>query len=154
MEAPELGEVQKRVRQAISNLIKYDKYLLESVNERSISHRLAIHLGPEFEKWDIDCEYNRDHERIKSVRLDGPDSKTDDTEAKTVFPDIIIHQRGTGNNLLVIEIKKKKSANQDSREFDLKKLKAYREDLKYTYTLFLQFSTGNKDIDFKENWNP
>lgn len=157
MEAPELGEVQERVRCAIRDLIRYDNYLLEKdVNERSISHRLAVHLKPRFGKWDIDCEYNRDHEHVKSVQLRVDKSKTDDTEAKTVFPDIIIHKRDKDNNLLAIEIKK--STNQDyrsSREFDLEKLKAYRNDLGYKYTLFLKLNTGSQYINHpEEEWNP
>ena len=56
-----LEEVSQKVCVAIGVLFKNDSFLLEnSVNERSISHKLVIYLEKQFPDWDVDCEYNRD----------------------------------------------------------------------------------------------
>lgn len=125
--------------------------LVNDVNERSISHRLAIHLEMAMRSkgWPndlhVDCEYNRD---VRAHRF--PYSKTldihppqrneaayEDTNAVTVFPDIIVHKRGTSENYLVIEIKKEGRSKQ-AEEFDTAaKLPAYRTQLGYQCGVFL-----------------
>jgi hypothetical protein len=163
MDLPELSEIQSKVRCSISELIEHDYYLLShDVNERSISHRLAVYLGSKFVDWDVDCEYNKQYNRIKKVNLKNlkPNKMmSDDTDGTTVYPDIIIHKRGACNsNLLVIEIKKSKnkksSRNTQLDNFDLEKLKAYKKDLIYKHALFLKFFT-NKEIDlfYDEKWD-
>jgi len=113
--------VYETIRGALARLFTEDLWLLEDdVNERSISHRLAIHLEQEIkdrgEAWGglhVDCEYNRDVGNPKhpfSKKLNLPeryDVSNEDTHATTVFPDIIVHQRRSTINCLVIEIKKK-----------------------------------------------
>jgi hypothetical protein len=86
-------------------------------------------------------------EKIKRIKPpdDKVDIKWDDTEAKTVFPDIVVHERGNDkNNLLVIEIKK--SGNNSVREsFDKGKLKAFtKEPYSYELGLFIKFDGPNK----------
>ena len=93
-------------------LKKNDWKLLKSdVNERSITHKLAIYLQENFPNFDVDCEYNRDGLDPKMLNLPVSNILDNDTEAKTVFPDIIIHERGTKNNILVIEVKKSSNRN-------------------------------------------
>ncbi len=113
------------VERAIDRLLVNDAELLDiEANERSISHRLAVHLEREFEGWDVDCEYNRNMEHPKMlVYLKGegfaPEAPPQedmegtqaekiyrDIQAKTVYPDIIVHRRLTEENLVVIEMKK------------------------------------------------
>jgi hypothetical protein len=94
------------------------------VNERSITHYLAIYLKQEFADWDVDVEYNRNLGFIKRVRLDPPQPSADDTDAVTVYPDVIVHKRDTTSNLLVVEVKK---AGRGGIEFDLRKLKAFTD---------------------------
>jgi len=62
----------------------------------------------------------------------------------SVYPDIIIHKRGTNHyNLLAIEIKKINNGNSDFKK-DIDKLKAYiQQELKYSYGLFLGIATGD-----------
>lgn len=98
----------------------------------------------------MDCEYNRDRHDPK--RLDLPprhDISSDDLHAKTVFPDIIIHHRGTDENFVVIEVKK--SSNPEGDEWDLRKLKAFKEQLGYQMAIFVYFRTGRDDVDFKHS---
>lgn len=57
-----------RVVAAIRSLLTQDKHLLQiDASERSISHRLAVHLTSQFKDLDldVDCEYNRDQHDIK-----------------------------------------------------------------------------------------
>jgi len=93
--------------------MKIDKdLLLIDVNERSITHRLGIYLQEQFPEWDVDCEYNRliDNKKqmVLTKRLKAKIGETtpEDTQAKTVYPDLIIHHRISTENLVVIEVKK------------------------------------------------
>ncbi|NCP88452.1 hypothetical protein GW781_14235 [bacterium] len=102
-----------RIQQAVSKLMKIDKdLLLIDVNERSITHRLGIYLQEQFPEWDVDCEYNRliDNKKqmVLTKRLKAKIGETtpEDTQAKTVYPDLIIHHRISTENLVVIEVKK------------------------------------------------
>jgi len=101
-------EVKEKIDLAVKKLRINDSFLLVAdTNERAISHRLAIYLQSLFEGLEVDCEYNRHGMKVKKIELPNDDINWDDTEAKTVFPDIIIHKRNTDRyNLLVIEIKK------------------------------------------------
>jgi hypothetical protein len=86
------GGIEAKIHQAISELLNQDSYLLQfDVNERTLSHQLAIHIKKEFPDWDVDCEYNRNHDDIKRLKLPKEKVDSDDTFAQTVFPDIIIH---------------------------------------------------------------
>jgi hypothetical protein len=137
------------VIQAADRLLGEDSYLLtDDVNERSITHRFAEHLQREFPEWNVDCEYNRDNHDTKRLTLPTHhDISSSDLHAKTVFPDIIIHQRGTNKNRIVIEVKK--SSNRESDDWDLKKLAAFKNELGYEIAMFFRFRTGTKDVGFE-----
>jgi hypothetical protein len=136
--------IEEKIDIAIDRLFERDAHLLTgNANERSISHRLALHLQNEFQEWDVDCEYNRKgHGKVKKLELRIEPTQSDDTEARTVFPDIIVHRRTTDDNLLVIGVKKTKS--QVSSDADFKKLKAFKYQLGYRHALFLRFATGEE----------
>ncbi len=72
----------------------------------------------------------------------------EDTEAKTVFPDIIIHKRKTTINLAIIEVKLRWKNKRKS--FDYRKLKAYKADLKYLHAYYLELGPKNFEIDYVE----
>ena len=134
---PSLEEVLQKVTTAIINLYRSDQELLEvDANERSITHKLAEHLQKEFPEWNVDCEYNRrgfDKKKLLDIlKPEFPPENTilDDTEARTVYPDIIVHKRTASVNLLVIEVKK--DNNHDST-IDIQKLKAFGQDQNYRY---------------------
>ncbi len=149
---PSAEEIRNKIDQALVQLIERDGYLLQiDANERAISHRLGIYLQLLFEDWDVDCEYNRnldDPKRIKTVKgfLDTKyyERGIAETEAITVFPDIIIHKRGTHNNLLVIEMKKTTSQVDD--RFDHYKLREFKYQLKYPYAIFIKLITKQEKI--------
>lgn len=123
---------------ALDRLIDEDRILFEiDVNERSITHRLALYLQRAFPGWHVDCEYNRDEFETKELEL--PELKPDreDSNAQTVFPDIIVHRRNTNQNYLVIEAKK--TSSHVSRNTDFYKLREYKKQLGYKYGLFIEF---------------
>ncbi len=146
IEHPSEQAIKDKVRNAIQRLLDRDRFLLEKeVNERSISHRLAMYLQNEFgDEWDVDCEYNRNHDITKKLTIHPKRVQINDTNATTVYPDIIVHRRGThDNNLLVIEMKKLTNLREEAKEFDLNKLCAFREvEYHYQYALYLQLKTG------------
>jgi hypothetical protein len=148
---PEPAQIERRVTRAAESLLKHDGYLLTcDVNERSVTHKFAEHLQREFPEWNVDCEYNRDRHDTKRLHLPARrDIKNDDLHAKTVFPDIIVHRRGTDENIVVIEVKK--STNPESDERDITKLAAFKEELGYRVALFFRFVTGVEHPDFKHS---
>lgn len=129
--------IARRVAVAVRSLLILDLHLLQvNASERSISHRLALHLTTQFEGMDVDCEYNRNGHEIKRLQLFSCMSTSED-EGNPVYPDIIVHRRSSDENILVIEIKKSTSSVSD--ECDLDKLSAFREELGYKTALFLRF---------------
>jgi hypothetical protein len=140
----DVQSVLERMNDALASLVQEDRYLLENdVNERSISHRLALYLQRDFPMHDVDCEFNRDHDDPKSLEIQSRDMTSDDTQAHTVFPDIILHTRGTNHNFMVIEMKK--STNPEGDRFDLHKLRAFKRQLGYEWAVFVKVKTGTPD---------
>ncbi len=121
---------------ALDRLFALDTHLLNvDASERSISHCLAVHLISEFPEYNVDCEYNRDGFDVKRLALPERHSiNDDDVEAVTVFPDIIVHERGTNRrNLLAIEMKKGSSTIRP--DYDFQKLRAFAQELGYAHTV-------------------
>lgn len=138
------------VAAAIVQFLREDSYLLEvDANERSMSHRFGMFLQLQLPEWHVDCEYNRDGVDPKRIEHLGLRPDDEDTESKTVFPDIIAHQRGTDENYLVIEFKK--STSSVDRRVDYAKLRGYQHSLGYRYALFVELSAGGKSgIEYVE----
>lgn len=135
------GTLAERVKAAVITLFRYDVFLLEAdVNERSITHCLAVHLAPYFPKWHVDCEYNRNGLDPKTLEAFDDDGELNGINGSRVFPDIVIHRRGKRENLLVIEVKKSTSSRTDEK--GLAKLQALRRQLEYSHALFLRFTRG------------
>ena len=69
-------EVKIKVENALNQLKENDIYLLRNdLNECSINHKFAYHLQHQFPEWDVDCEYNKDEDKVKE--LDLPKDKVD-----------------------------------------------------------------------------
>jgi hypothetical protein len=116
-----------RVHQALKKAIKVfltrDTYLLENnIHEVSISSKLARYLAEDFEAnyYNVDAEYSRNLVDLKRM-----------APTRKVRPDVIVHRRGTNENLLAIELKvwrlqhKEYTKNKAIRN-DLDKLNFYR----------------------------
>ena len=144
-------EFERIIKCCLQKLRRLDKYLLDiNVNERTITHKLAQYLEEYIPEFDVDCEYNRfEHDDTDGIvkRLDLPKDNInwDDTDAKIIFPDIIVHKRGTqGKNILVIEVKKTSSSIPEI--FDRNKLIAFTKDpYNYELGLFLKIDIDDTD---------
>jgi hypothetical protein len=135
-------EVVRRLYTAYNTLLKHDRELLElDANERSLTHKLAEHLQVEFLDWNVDCEYNRVGALPKRLIGIRKNVSTEDTNARTVFPDIIIHRRNTKTNLVVIEAKKSSTADGSADE---EKLKAYIAEHHYQFAFAVVFPVGSR----------
>jgi len=139
------------VSRALSELLFNDYDLLGiDANERSITFRFAMYLQLSFPGWTIDCEYNRDGIEPKRLRHLELYPDIEDVEAKTVFPDVIVHRRGTQQNHLVLEFKK--STSRVDRQIDLLKLRGYKQQLGYEHALFVEVGTEGQSIITALEW--
>lgn len=136
-----VASVKKRVGAATRKLlVSHGQLLRNDLAELTIAHRFAVLLSDQFPGRDVDVNYNRHGTEIKRLHLPRPCARQIG-RARRVFPDIVVHRQGTdASNLLVIEIKK--STNTESRECDIEKLLAFREQLRYDFGLFLEFEAG------------
>lgn len=141
-------QIQGKIKCSLNKLIEFDSFLFEKdLNERTITHKLAEYLQQEFKDWNVDCEYNRDFEKyIKSIPKWNDECykkpKINDSSAKTVFPDIIVHQRESRDNLIVIEAKK--SATKKDRKCDINKLEMFIKKFDYKFGFFIDFAVVDK----------
>ncbi len=145
---PTEEEMKNALRLALQKFFLNDSFLIHNdVHERTLTFRLGIYLQELFPSWNVDCEYNRNRRAIKKIT-------TCREQPRAVFPDIIIHRRGTAQNLLVIEAKK--NANKQDKEADIKKIEEYLNDptLKYRYGLFLDFNDFCQETiqSLENNW--
>ena len=134
-------QIHRKVITAIRELFRRDRSLLENdLNERTITHKLGVYVQGQFRGWNVDCEYNRNHDDAKRLDLNARPTRTNDTQGQTVFPDIIVHRRRSDANLLVIELKK--STNRERSDYDVRKLRAFKAQLGYRYAVFVKLQTG------------
>lgn len=142
-------DVAAKVGEALKNFFERDRVLLHrNVNERSITHKLAEYLQIQFPDYAVDCEYNRHGESPKTLHyLENETTSTSDLDAKTVFPDIIVHKRGTDeSNLMVLEVKKT-NARTSEEQRDKWKLEAFTgQEYRYQIGLFLLLDVENQCI--------
>jgi hypothetical protein len=132
---------------AVLMACKEDQVLFgRDASERSIMFRIGRYLAPAVEsRWPgrlwVDCEYNRiaddvKQRVVKQVTRLGPVPD----EKRSVFPDLIIHDRSGSSrhhNLLVVEAKKS-SGGRRGVAYDRRKLKAYQRDLHYQHAVYLE----------------
>ena len=134
-----------KVVAALGEFYARETFLLEKdLGERTLTHRLAVHLEKHFSGWAVDCDYNRLGERI--LRLPhGTIVSTDDSIGKSVYPDIVVHQREIPNNLLAIEVRK--AANHQPPEHDRHKLRALTDPhLWFAYWIGVYLVLGKKSV--------
>lgn len=150
----ERAEIEKLIELSLEEFFKNELDLIDvDANERSLSHKLAEYIQSNFSDWHVDCEYNRDMEHPKLLGFSEENVSNYDTDARTVYPDIIIHKRKTNENLLVIEIKK---SNSDLKK-DIQKINAFLKSPKYSYKfgLMLVIYTDKKLVGkYDTDWFP
>jgi len=133
-------QIDASVTLALRLLLKYDVFLLEhAAHERSITHKLAEYLQQELSSYHVDCEYSR--HGIETKRLP---RHCNDTDMDRVYPDIVVHLRGTDDdNLLVIEAKPAWNPDVGVPECDRIKLEEFTKptgEYRYQFGLFIGFN--------------
>lgn len=148
------GGLENLLKQSIKLFVENDAHLFAvGINERSMTHKFAEYLQLQLgNEWDVDCEYNRNLGDIKIIgtikQYVGKTTLTNDTEATSIYPDIIIHKRNSTTNLLVIEAKKS-PLTKKSRDKDINKLVVIKKQLQYSYAMFLVFNLRQKSIKYE-----
>src|SRR3974377_119685 len=95
-----------KVVAALREFYAREIFLFEhDLGERTLTHRLAVHLEKQFAGFDVDCNYDRLGAR--TLRLPhGTIVSTDDHFGKSIYPDILVHQAPTPQNPLPTSVKK------------------------------------------------
>jgi hypothetical protein len=134
-----------KVVAALQEFYARESFLFEhDLGERTLTHRLAVHLESQFSGWEVDCDYDRLGER--TLRLPhGTIISTDDHLSKSIYPDIVVHQRAVPNNLVAVEVRK--AANHQSPEHDRHKLRALTDPhLWFAYWIGVYLVLGRKSV--------
>lgn len=152
-----------RLQNALNNFVNNESDLLiQDSHEASITGLLVEYLAESFDDfdYDIDTQYNKRileneivNKQMEFLITNLPLHKWPKTwdnnqeyTKKELLPDIIFHDRGSGNhNYLVIEVKKSTNKSISDREWDLIKLSEMTSrDLNYEYGAFIEFTTGSE----------
>jgi hypothetical protein len=134
---------------ALQEFYARETYILErDLGERTLTHRLAVLVELHFPGWEVDCEYDRLGER--TMRLPhGTVASTDDHLGKSVYPDIVVHQRDIPNNLLAVELRK--AVNHQPVEHDQHKLKGLTDPhLWFAYAIGVLLTLAKKNVTSSE----
>jgi hypothetical protein len=138
-----------KVVAALREFYARETWLLENdLGERTLTHRLARDIEKQFPGWEVDCNYDRLGER--TLRLPhGTIVSTDDHLAKSVYPDIVVHQREIPNNLLALEVRK--ASNHQPLEHDQHKLQALTDPhLWFAYRIGVLLMLGKTAVTASE----
>jgi hypothetical protein len=138
-----------KVVAALKEFYAAETYLLErDLGERTLTHRLAVHVEKQFPGWQVDCNYDRLGERMLRMPH-GTIISSDDHLGKSVYPDIVVHQREIPNNLLAIEVRK--ASNHQPVEHDQHKLQGLTDPhVWFAYSIGVLLTLAKHDITFAE----
>ncbi len=137
----ELENIKIIINKVLNEFYERDSVLVDYnscsklICERTISARLAMYLQNAFKEYEVDCEYNKHINDIKTI------------DNKKIFPDIVIHKRKNDeDNLIWIELKKynsyKKSIDNDRERLTIVTKENF--DFKYQYGVLIII---NQNID-------
>jgi hypothetical protein len=134
---------------AIAALYAREAFLFEhDLGERALTHRLAVHLERQFPDFEVDCDYDRLGERTLQLPR-GSIVSTDDHLGKSVYPDIVVHQRHSSNTLLAVEVRK--AGNHQPLEHDRHKLRALTDPhLWFAYWIGALVTLGKTSVTSSE----
>jgi hypothetical protein len=138
-----------KVVAALKQLYAREAFLFEhDLGERALTHRLAVHLERQFPDFDVDCEFDRLGERTLQLPH-GSIVSTDDHLGKSIYPDIVVHQRHVSNTLLAIEVRK--AGNHQPLEHDRHKLCALTDPhLWFAYWIGALLTLGKTGVTASE----
>ena len=148
----EIFELMDIFEKAKNKFLKEEKEIIKiDVNERTLSTRLMFHLQTlllseiyqeSYKEYSVDCEYNRRKEIVKILPKEYRELEKKD---KQIYPDIILHQRNSEKNLMIIEMKKTYSLDEGGKNENrdrLKFLTSLRKENKYKYLLGVYFEVN------------
>ena len=148
----EIFELMDIFEKTKNKFLKEEKEIIEiNVNERTLSARLMFHLQTlllseiyqeSYKEYSVDCEYNRRKEIVKILPKEYRELEKKD---KQIYPDIILHQRNSEKNLMIIEMKKTYSLDEGGKNENrdrLKFLTSLRKENKYKYLLGVYFEVN------------
>ena len=127
----------------------FRSFLFEhDLGERTLTHRLAVYLEGQFAGFEVDCDYDRLGERTLHLPH-GTIVSTDDHLGKSIYPDIVVHQRDIPNNLLAVEVRK--ASNHQPIEHDQHKLRALTDPhLWFAFSIGVFVTLAKKNVTFSE----
>lgn len=151
-----IEKLKKLLEEAVKMLYETDYDLISAGYERAIVPHIFCNIKQlientpeyaEFRHYNVDNEYERHGENEKRI----------DTN-KCARPDIILHKRGTDDNLFVIEFKTANHANNENIEMDKEKLQKFTSsDTTSTYYyhyklgVLVKLDTHNIECSYFEN---
>lgn len=153
-------EVMALVDRSVHRLFAEDDTLPPGVNERTLTHRIAIYLedevrrvlhplGGDYARLSVDCEYNRRGESAPKEIVIFPDAISPaELEATTVYPDIIVHIRGSDDlNFLAIEVKREPRNEREEKAAarDRAKVAAYKAQVDYDHAVFVRLDWSMRE---------
>jgi len=156
------SEIRRWLWEALMDLFEEKNLFDSSINERTLTQRLALHLQPKVTAgFSVDCEYNRMQFEsgtiTKRLDIDCATAPTTATDAPTVYPDIIVHRRrhmGAEANLLVVEAKRN-AAGRSIPRHDGKKLRGFTSTVLhfgYRYGVFVNFRLSVRTPSVQIAW--
>lgn len=139
--------LEELIKKSLDDLYRNDKDLIERrVAERNLTGLFAYYFRINMQNTDVadynvDCEYNRDGYGTKNI------------DGVLVYPDFILHKRGTNDdNLLIIEFKTWWNPNNHD---DIEKLREMMSDThpyKYKYGYSVILNKENSEIIDMDNF--
>jgi hypothetical protein len=138
-----------KVVAALKEFYAREAFLFEhDLGERALTHRLAVQLERQFPDFEVDCDFDRLGPRTMNLPH-GSIVSTDDHLAKSIYPDIVVHQRVVPNNLLAIELRK--ADNHQPIEHDRHKLRALTDPhIWFAYGIGAMLSLGKAGVTATE----
>jgi hypothetical protein len=114
-------ELEKLVA-ALKEFYAREAFLFEQdLGERTLTHRLAVQVERQFPDFEVDCDFDRLGPRTLKLPH-GSIVSTDDHLGKSIYPDIVVHQRRVPKNHIALEVRK--APNHQPLEHDRHKLRA------------------------------
>jgi hypothetical protein len=138
-----------KVVAALKEFYAREAFLFErDLGERTLTHRFAVQLEKQFPDFDVDCDFDRLGPRTLQLPH-GSIVSTDDHLGKSIYPDIVVHQREVPNNLLAIEMRK--AGNHQPVEHDRHKLRALTDPhVWFAYWIGVMVTLGKTGVTASE----
>src|ERR1700727_1317122 len=134
-----------KVVAALKAFYAHEAFLFEhDLGERALTHRLALHMERQFPDFDVHCDFARLGPRTLNMPR-GSIVSTDDHLGKSIYPDIVVHQRSVPNNLIAIEVRK--AGNHQPLEHDRQSLAPLTDPhIWFAYWIGILLTLGKNNV--------